>query len=134
MKDIFRVLGAHAQWVGIHIAEKLEKQAFSLNDRKGRVGPHISQPQDGASIGHDGDPVAPPGVLKTHALVLLDGKGGGHTSGDIGKGHFLLVMDVDGRVDLYLPPCLSVQFDRSCPVYRHWFPSPNFDYPRPIRP
>ncbi len=50
-----------------------------------------------------------PVYSKAHPLIFLNGESWRDAPRDIGQGHILLVVDVDGGVDLDLPPCLPVE-------------------------
>ena len=65
----------------VDVGEALEQDRLAFHHRLGRQRAAIAQPQNGGSVGDDGDEVALGGIIKGEVLVLGDSE---HWNGDAG--------------------------------------------------
>ena len=67
--------------IEVDVGEALEQDRLAFHHRLGRQRAAIAQPQNGGSVGDDGDEVALGGIIKGEVLVLGDSE---HWNGDAG--------------------------------------------------
>ena len=96
--DRVRIFGIQFDIDSVNIGEPLEQRAFAFHHRFGCERTKVSHPQNGRSVGNDGNHVALGGIIVCSTGVVSDGLYGNGNARRIRKAKVALRRHRDGRV------------------------------------
>ena len=99
----------YAEREGIHVAEGLEQNAFSLHNGHSGLRADVPKAEDGAAVGDDGTEIPAARQLVAFVHVLLDLQTRLGYARRVGEGEIVLGCNGNGRIDFDFALPLRVQ-------------------------